>query len=255
MTKQKMLLIGFSLLLLIGFSGIAEAWAQFGTRGGNAAPPFTVAKVPTVDEAAAGAIVEAYYFNSFEDAMQFVGADPADYQPRNVGNSLNTPANAPSHSPEPHRHCVVQIAPLQPGQTASKVSESVCFDNFADAISAATKGAVHLAPTILPGELTPEILESPSATVIGIDYSEPNFQGSTLVWTTDNTVGCNTGFMYESPTMPSGWNDVVSSAAAYGGCNNYRHFADIYYGDPVKTCTCATMGVMDNQTSSEKWSQ
>jgi hypothetical protein len=31
-------------------------------------------------------------------------------------------------------HCVVQIEPLQPGQSASKVSAPVCFDTFEEAL-------------------------------------------------------------------------------------------------------------------------
>lgn len=89
--------------------------------------------------------------------------------------------------------------------------------------------------------------------VIGINYSSPNYQGSSLVWVVNNTVGCNTGYSYVSPTMPSGWNDVVSSARTYGGCNNNPHYEHTYYSGAVLNCTCATMGVMDNATSSEKW--
>lgn len=233
---KKMFLIAFSLLLLFGVVGAVRAqdWLSPGSDG--VAPPYAVARALTEEEAAAGKEVQVQYFDSFEEAMQSVGAAPADFQ-----NS------------EPERHCVVQIEPLQPDQQASVMLEPACFDSFSEAIYAATKGAVRLAPTTKPSELTPQMLALASTTVIGIDYSSPNYQGSSLVWVVNNTVGCNTGYSYVSPTMPSGWNDVVSSARTYGGCINNPHYEHTYYGGAVLNCTCATMGVMDNATSSEKW--
>jgi hypothetical protein len=92
-------------------------------------------------------------------------------------------------------------------------------------------------------------------TVIGIDYKNSNFGGDSLPWIADNLVGCSTGLSYQAPSMPSGWNDEVSSADAFAGCDSYIHYEDNNYGGSQHECApdCATIGVMNDETSSEKW--
>jgi hypothetical protein len=212
-------------------------------------PPHAVARALTEEELTAGEEMEVHYFDSFEEAMEFIGADPADFQPPAAGDA-----------DEHDKHCVVQIEPFQPGQTASKVSEPACFDNFSDAIFAATGGAVRLPLSIEPGEVTEDMLVPPeprSSTVIGIDYSESGFSGSTLTWTTSNPDGCSDGTIYMQPSMPSVWAKEVSSARSYQGCARYYHYDYANYGGSALDCgySCSTMGAMDNQTESEKWCQ
>lgn len=153
-------------------------------------------------------------------------------------------------------HCVIEIKPLRPGERFSEIRPIGCFDSFAEAISAATGGALHLPPDWdaangLPDQPAP----SQNRIVIGIDYDGPNFTGSTLVWETDHTPGCSDGTSFIAPSMPTGWNDRVSSARSYSGCNHYYHYEHVNFGGSVLDCGggCASMGVMDNQTSSEKW--
>ncbi len=174
--------------------------------------------------------------------------------------------------PAPHeRHCVANVAPA--GVNLSNWNPDVrCFDTFSEAISAATGGRVNLPPDFHAGDLTPELLDSllaaspPPAstgatpafsTVVGIDWEYINFQGITYTWTTDHTAGCTDGTNYITPSMPSGWDNIVSSARGYQGCNTYIHYEDPSYGGAQINCDggskCATMGVMDNQTSSERW--
>lgn len=117
MFKRKIFLIGVgvALLLLIGLGG---AQAQIGA----VTPPYTVAQALTKEEVAAGKQGQVQYFNSFEEAMLSIGADPADFK-----------------DSEPDRHCIVLIEPLQSGQQASVASEPICFASFSDAIYAAEK--------------------------------------------------------------------------------------------------------------------
>ena len=74
-------------------------------------------------------------------------------------------------------------------------------------------------------------------------------------WTVSNTAGCNGGAQFSAASMPSGWNDRVSSSQSAHGCAHNRHFHDTNFGGVGINCTCATMGTMNNQTSSETWSQ
>src|SRR2546423_110819 len=56
------------------------------------------------------------------------------------------------------RHCVVRIDPVKPGQSASRVYDLRCFATFAQAITAATGGRVHLSANTSPAQLTDQML-------------------------------------------------------------------------------------------------
>ena len=142
------------------------------------------------------------------------------------------------------------------------IIKSDCFDNFADSISAATNGRVLLNHSARPNEVTNEILNSnnglsslSSQVVIGIDWDDTNFGGSSNTWTVSGS-GCSNSVKYSASSMPSGWDNRVSSARGYSGCNYYYHYQDTNYGGSSVVCNteCATMGSLDNATSSEKWS-
>ncbi len=235
MFKRKSL-IGIGVVLTLGILTVRVLAQRY-------EPPFTVVRVLTEEEAAAGATVEAHYFDTFEEAIEFVGVTPQDYQ--SAGSMAGS-----------DKHCVVQIEPLQPGQTESETSEPVCFGTFSKALSFATGGAIRLPVSTQPSEVTEEMLApAQSNTVIGIDYSGSNFSDSTLVSITSNPNGCSDGSIYVLSSMPSGWANVISSARSYQGCARFYHYTN--YGGSVINCgySCATMGAMDNQTESEKWCQ
>ncbi|MBC7228500.1 MAG: hypothetical protein H5T61_14915 [Thermoflexales bacterium] len=238
MLKHQMWFVITGMAILVGLTGALIARAQ------SDEPPFTVVRVLTEEEAAAGTAGEAHSFNTFEEAMEFIGLNPEDYR------------NAGSGADQPDQHCVIQIEPLQPGQTESKTSEPVCFDTFSKALFFATEGAIQLPVPAEPGEVTEEMLTpAQSNTVIGIDYSGSNFSGSTLISVTSNPNGCFDGSIYVLSSMPSGWANTISSAKSYQGCARFYHYDYPNYEGAVINCgySCATMGAMDNQTESEKW--
>jgi hypothetical protein len=55
--------------------------------------------------------------------------------------------------------------------------------------------------------------------------------------------------------MPSGWDNRVSSARGFSNCNYYYHYQNTAYGGTSIAChtECASMGTLDNDTSSERW--
>ena len=58
-----------------------------------------------------------------------------------------------------------------------------------------------------------------ASTLISTDYNGANMSGTLdLTWTVSNTNGCNGGFQYSAASMPSGWNDRVSSSQSAHGC-------------------------------------
>jgi len=154
----------------------------------------------------------------------------------------SSPAQAKTGKAE--RHCVVWIAPVG-ASGESKLSEMHCFSDQ----TTATRYAQGRSPSRFQADSE---LIAASSTIISIDYDASNFTGTTLTWSVDNSSGCN-GFTYSAASMPSGWNDHVSSSHSYGGCAANRHFHDSNFGGAGIVCTCSTMGTMNNQTSSERW--
>jgi len=96
-----------------------------------------------------------------------------------------------------------------------------------------------------------------TSTVIGIDYMNANYGGLSLTWTANGTVGCEGGFpTYAASSMPSGWNDDISSYRDYASCSNNPHYENNNYKGAVANCgpNCSYIGAaMNDRTSSEKW--
>jgi hypothetical protein len=173
-----------------------------------------------------------------------------------AGTAASTKAAQPTPQEE---HCTVRIDPLLPGQASSNVYGYRCFATFAEAIFDATGGRVSLDPAVgsmaLSGDVLAQDLADAAAgeTVIGIDYANGAYQGSSLVWSTSNVVGCRDGARFRANSMPGGWNDRVSSALSYQYCWNYFHYEHANFGGAFANCDCYGMGSMNDKTSSERW--
>lgn len=90
--------------------------------------------------------------------------------------------------------------------------------------------------------------------VIGIDYYDANYKGASLAWTGYSP--CTADPFYGAPSMPSGWNDVISSYKDYSNCNHNPHWENNNYAGAVVSCgpNCSYVGnAMNDRTSSEKW--
>ena len=146
------------------------------------------------------------------------------------------------------RHCVVWIAPTS-GRAPSKMSKLRCYTRFSHALRVARGPAPHGFSGATTG-VVPH-----ASTLISTDFDNANMAGASLTWTVSNTAGCNGGAQFSAASMPSGWNDRVSSSQSAHGCAHNRHFHDTNFGGAGINCTCATMGTMNNRTSSETWSQ
>jgi hypothetical protein len=167
-----------------------------------------------------------------------------------VGVAGVAPAAAGAHPARigAGRHCVVWIAPTS-GRAPSKMSRMRCYTRFSRAVQVARgrppKGFPNPATGVLPH----------ASTLISTDFDGGRMSGMSLTWTVSNTNGCNGGFQYSAAGMPSGWNDRVSSSQSAHGCASNIHFHNTNFGGATISCTCATMGTMNNQTSSETRSQ
>lgn len=165
---------------------------------------------------------------------------------------------SPTSGAKSEEHCVVFLEPMESGQEASEASVPTCFTTFSDAILLATSGTVQLPEAARGDMLTDQLLQAnateSSAVVVGIDWAEPYYGGSSYVFsTTAWNSGCAGNHAYASYVMPSGWDNRVSSARGYSSCNGV-HYENTFYNGTIRYCgPCSTMGLMDNQTSSVIW--
>ena len=159
-------------------------------------------------------------------------------------------------------HCYVLLSPVSGIiEGSSQILETACFDTFAQAIETATHGRINLDPSISPEDVTDAMLNGgegantpATQVVIGIDWDYTYFGGSSYTWAA-NDYGCSSSIQYGVTTMPSGWDNRVSSARGFSNCNYYYHYQNTAYGGTSIAChtECASMGTLDNDTSSERW--
>lgn len=116
-----------------------------------------------------------------------------------------------------------------------------------------------------PGQVSEAICgqEIPMAYyIVGKFWNGYQYTGSRLDFVTTNPVGCRDGAVFATPSMPSGWNDLASSAKGlYNFCWKNQLFEHTNFAGLVKTCgisfDCANLSLngnnLDNKVSSVKW--
>lgn len=160
----------------------------------------------------------------------------------------------------PERHCIVQTRAVPAGEIDLALSEPgpadepECFSRFADAIAFAT-GEI-LDGDASPGEYRPQtqLTSSPTAAtyVIAMEFTDKYYSGSSYSYTSDKT--CSGVTHYKSPVV---WNNAISSAKAFSGCNHAYHYDYENFGGAVFDAKAASgdLGALDNRTSSIRWTQ
>jgi peptidase inhibitor family I36 len=150
------------------------------------------------------------------------------------------------------KYCVARAEPT--GSTVTPAA--TCYSSFAASVFAATSGRVRLPASEKPGSVTPGQLnaggDDPATTyVLSIDWMNVNFTGSSLTW--EQTSKCGS---FQVSSMPSGWNDVVSSVETFSGCANTL-YQNINFGGNTfsigRNSSAATLGSLNDETSSQKW--
>jgi hypothetical protein len=135
-----------------------------------------------------------------------------------------------------------------------------CFHEFSEAIEFATQGRVRVPQAVTLDELDDDLLNGPelgplATNVIAIEYQHKGFQGAS--YTITNSKGCAT-HKHSLKSMKQGWNDIISSAKAFAGCNHSRHYEHVGYKGAVKDCKrkCSYIGdAMNDRTSSIRWTR
>ncbi len=164
----------------------------------------------------------------------------------------STATSATTTRPATHRDCVAKAAP--PGSSAA--AKITCYATFADAVRTITNGRVRLPASAGPGSVTPDEINpapgSPDATfVLSVDYQNANFGGNTLFWTESS--GCGD---FETPSMPSGWNDVISSVANSSGCASTLYQNNNFTGTTFgvkRNASAGSLGSFNDEASSQAW--
>lgn len=119
-----------------------------------------------------------------------------------------------------------------------------CFDNY-QALASASGLTVG-------GTLSsPAQSESTSSTyVLATFYADSYWSGATVYITTSNSSRCS-GYHYYGSSMPSGWNDRVSSFTAYGTCKVKLYHDSGYGGSTFGPYSSAgSLGSMNDEASS-----
>lgn len=169
---------------------------------------------------------------------------------------LSVVSLAGAESEKDIQHCFV-IASPGTEKVPSEVSEQSCFDAFAEAINVGSSGSIVLPGDAKPTDLTDAIVSEArqnatlgSTSTLSVEYLGANYTGSTLTVLGADPDGCYS-HQYYMATMPTGWDNVISSSIGYTGCWAF-HRQYINFGGNGINCTCATMSDMDNDTSSLK---
>ncbi len=159
-------------------------------------------------------------------------------------------------------HCIIHLEPAQNGRE-SRATPRACFETLAESVMAATGNRVQLPPHATVADVD-QALQAEDAEpapdtgtaatyVLSIEYASTYQSGSSRTFTGDRP--CSSSLGYNMGSMPSGWNDIISSSRGYSGCNTVIHYEHINHGGASRSCTptCNTMGVMDNETSALRW--
>jgi len=192
-----------------------------------------------------------------------------------IGSAVLAQSNAESGSNP--KHCVAIFGKPEISEKGKMPKETPiidykCFDNFSDSLFYATKGTTQLPKDLEAKDFTGEVsastrslaLRAPSLP-INTSWDGPNKTGSSLTWYGSY---CNPGVIYTRLTMPTGWDNVISSSqpmASGSGCGTTKHYDNPYnnsgnsfycYGSSSTSTTCGNLSnpvynpPIDNITSS-----
>jgi len=142
-----------------------------------------------------------------------------------TGVSVPLAGPAAAAPAEAGKHCVL----------AAGAAAATCYDSFPAAIAAVTKGRVRAPDSATAAATDPAFAAALSADAVtassvitGVEYANINYGGSTLTLYASGRCDDNIDADYVWNTLPSGWNDRISSFKSYNNCaqqlfrNTYR---------------------------------
>jgi hypothetical protein len=143
----------------------------------------------------------------------------------------------------------------------SRVVRTRCFNTLVSAVRFAAKGAV------VPDDITPDTIDAievppasrldPSAvtTIIGIQWENTDRGGRDRIYFVKGSAPCKAGRAWQIGQLDAGWDQLVSSAEGFGGCDTFEQYRDAKLKGPSKVCVpyCATLGPLNDKVSSVRW--
>ena len=126
-------------------------------------------------------------------------------------------ATAAAPPPAARPHCALAAGAGQPLR---------CFATFREAVALATGGRVTTAPAS-PAAAAQDpaftaAIEAPATTyasyLLGYEYSDLNWTGGSLALYGSGRCDASSDADFRFPSMPSGWNDRISSFRSYNNC-------------------------------------
>lgn len=159
------------------------------------------------------------------------------------------------------RHCAVRLEPIarpKPQVVSARLDPIGCFDTLSEAIEAGTGGAVRLARSTQPAQLSDAMIVEATVsrvgddTLIGTEWTSGNFVGASRNYFAPNACA---GVSFEVNYVGDNWNDDFESGKGFGGCDTNKKFGHVGFGGAVLTCTpnCSDYADLRNQVSSLKW--
>lgn len=118
-----------------------------------------------------------------------------------------------------------------------------CFDSYEEFAEAS--GVTRVAP-----ERARVSIEPYATYILAVFYEHASYGGASYNITTSNSSRCS-GFHYYGSSMPSGWNDRISSFDAYGTCR-VKLWANTGYGGATygPSAGASSLGSMNDEASS-----
>lgn len=162
-----------------------------------------------------------------------------------VGMAVTAPsalADSAGGDGSAERHCLVQLEQPAKGEKYAQMSALRCFSSQEQVRAEIARGNRSGAGIL--------------ATLIGTDYTDPSYGGSSLNWTAPGGCFYNGGrTSWSAPSMPAGWDNVVSSTRTYSNCKATLLYDLTNYGgiSMVTGCNSPALSFMDNRASSREW--
>ncbi len=152
----------------------------------------------------------------------------------------------PAAAVEPDTHCWMD---LDTGETG-------CYASFALVVDALSDGAVQVdADAATISEAQRAALAPLSTFIIGQVFEDANYGGSSFTFTASADCDTNADVDWNVASMPTGWNDRVTSFKSFGQCAT-KIWQDTNYGGASFGFVVNSTNVgatMNDQTSSIQW--
>ncbi len=161
-----------------------------------------------------------------------------------VGVIALTPA--PAAAVEPETHCWMD---LDSGETG-------CYSSFALVVDALSEGTVEVAADAITVTDAQRAAITPLSTfIIGQVFADASYAGSSYTFYTSGDCDTNADVDWNVASMPTGWNDRVTSFKSFGQCAT-RIWQDTSYGGASYGFYVNSTNVgatMNDETSSIQW--